>query len=72
MSSYDRVGWREVLGWYSTYRWNAPTGVRCLECARKLLVSLNTGIGPDQLLQQSRNTEQWVVRASVGDCGVEI
>lgn len=29
MSGHDLLGWREVLGWYSSYRWNVPTG-QCL------------------------------------------
>lgn len=26
MSGYDLLGWKDVLSWYSTYRWNIPTG----------------------------------------------
>lgn len=26
MSGHDLLGWKDVLGWYSSYRWNVPTG----------------------------------------------
>jgi hypothetical protein len=26
MSQYDLLGWKDVLGWYSSYKWNVPTG----------------------------------------------
>lgn len=29
ISPYDLLGWKDVLGWYSSYKWNVPTGMAC-------------------------------------------